>query len=166
MSVCLVTQSCLTLCNPTNCSPPGSSVHGILQAIILEWVVTSFSWGSSRPRDWTWVSCIAGRFFISLVTREAPHIYVYMNIYIYIYIYMNREIEVHTLVFPLQKTWNKWQHYTDFRKLIHQEKIPDGQLSRISLNGWLSHQELLTDTVPQLWLQPKIKPWGGKFCNF
>ena len=47
----LVTQSCLTLCDPTDCSSLGSSVHGILQARILEWVGTSFSWGSSQPRD-------------------------------------------------------------------------------------------------------------------
>ena len=44
-------------------SPPGSSVHGILQARILEWVSISFSRWSSWPRDWTWVSCIAGRFY-------------------------------------------------------------------------------------------------------
>ena len=46
-----------------DCSPPGSSVHGILQARILEWVFISISRGSSQPRDQTWVSCIAGRFF-------------------------------------------------------------------------------------------------------
>ena len=44
-------QSCLTLCNAMDCSPPGSSVHGILQARILEWVAISFSRGSSRPRQ-------------------------------------------------------------------------------------------------------------------
>ena len=55
--------SCVQLCDPTDCSPSGSSVHGILQARILEWVAISFSRGSSRPRNWTWVSCIAGRFF-------------------------------------------------------------------------------------------------------
>ena len=54
-----------------NCSPPGSSVHGILQARILEWVAMSFSRGSSWPRDWTWVSCIAGRVFTVQATREA-----------------------------------------------------------------------------------------------
>ena len=46
-----VTQSCPTLCDPVDCSPPGSSVHGILQAGLLEWVAISFSGGSSRPRD-------------------------------------------------------------------------------------------------------------------
>ena len=55
-----------------DCSPPGSSVHGILQARILEWVAISFSGGSSRPRDRTQVSCIAARFFTVWATREAP----------------------------------------------------------------------------------------------
>ena len=60
-----VVQSCLTLGGLMDCSPPGSSVHGggILQARILEWVVISFSKGSSRPREGTQVFCIAGRFF-------------------------------------------------------------------------------------------------------
>ena len=49
-----------TLCNPKDCSPPGSSVHGIPQARILEWVAISSSRGSSRSRDWTWVSRTAG----------------------------------------------------------------------------------------------------------
>ena len=61
----LIAQSCQTLGNPMDCSPPGSSVHGILQARILEWVAISVSRGSSHPRDQTQVSCIAGRFFIS-----------------------------------------------------------------------------------------------------
>ena len=59
-------QSCLTLC-----SPPGSSVHGILQARTLEWVAIPFSRGSSQPRDWTrisYISCTAGRF----ITTEPP----------------------------------------------------------------------------------------------
>ena len=63
--LCLVTQSCLTVCNPMDCSPPGSSVHGILQARILEGVAMPSSRGSSRPRNRTKVSCIAGRFFTS-----------------------------------------------------------------------------------------------------
>ena len=67
----LVTQSCLTLCDPMDCSLPGSSVHGILQATILEWVAIPFSRGSFWPRDWTLVSCIAGRFFTVWAPREA-----------------------------------------------------------------------------------------------
>ena len=64
-------QSSPTLCNPMNCSPPGSSVPGILQARILEWVAMPSSRGSSQPRDWTHISCvfcIAGGFF----TAESP----------------------------------------------------------------------------------------------
>ena len=56
----LVAQSCPTLCDPKNCSP---AVHGILQARILEEVAIPFSRGSSRPRDQTRASCIAGSFF-------------------------------------------------------------------------------------------------------
>ena len=66
----LVTQSCVALCNPVDCSLPGSFVHGILQSRILEWVANSFSRGSSQPSDWTWVSCIAGRFFTVWATGK------------------------------------------------------------------------------------------------
>ena len=66
-----VTQSCLTLCDPMHCSPPGSSVHGILQARMLEWVAIPFSRASSQPRDQTQVSCIVGRFFTLWAIREA-----------------------------------------------------------------------------------------------
>ena len=56
--LCSVAQSCPALCGPMDCSPPGSSVHGVSQARILEWVAVSYSRGSSRPRDWTRVSCV------------------------------------------------------------------------------------------------------------
>ena len=58
-----VIQSCLTLCDPMDCSLPGSSVHGILQAGILEWVATSFPRGSSRLRNQTYVFC-TGRWIL------------------------------------------------------------------------------------------------------
>ena len=64
-----VSQSCPTLCDPLNCSLPGYSVHGILQARILEWVAISFSRGSSWSRDQTWVSCVTGRRFMLWTTR-------------------------------------------------------------------------------------------------
>ena len=67
----LVVHSYPTLCGPMDCSLPGSSILGILQARVLEWVAISFSRGSSWPRDWTQVSCIAGRFFTNWATREA-----------------------------------------------------------------------------------------------
>ena len=72
--VCVCIQSCLTLCDPVDCSLPGFSVHGILQARILEWVTIFSSRGSSWPRDWTLVSCIGGRRFNLWATREA-HVY-------------------------------------------------------------------------------------------
>ena len=64
-------QSCPTLCELVDCGPPGSSVHGFLQARTLEWVDIPFSRGSSWPRAWTSVSSIAGRFFTTWTTREA-----------------------------------------------------------------------------------------------
>ena len=68
----LVVQLCPTLCDPMASSLPGSSVHGILQARIVEWVAISFSRGSSRLRDQMQVSCIEDRFFTLWATREAP----------------------------------------------------------------------------------------------
>ena len=61
----LVAQSCPILCDRVDCSPPGSSVHGALQARILEWVAFPFFSGSSRPRNQTGVSYITGGFFTS-----------------------------------------------------------------------------------------------------
>ena len=58
----LISKSCPTLCDCMDCSPPGSSIHGILQARILGWVAIPFSRGSSQPTDRTWVFCIAGIF--------------------------------------------------------------------------------------------------------
>ena len=71
----LITQSCQTLCGPMYRSPLRSSICGILQARILEWVVMLFSRGSSWLRDQTRVSCIAGRFFTGWATREAIFIF-------------------------------------------------------------------------------------------
>ena len=60
-----------SLCDPMDCSLPGSSICGISQARILEWVAVSFSRGSSQPRDQTQVSCIAGKLFTFWATRES-----------------------------------------------------------------------------------------------
>jgi len=62
-----VAQLCPTLCHPMDCSLPCSSVHGIFQARVLEWVAISFSRGSSQPRDWTWVFHIVGRCFVHII---------------------------------------------------------------------------------------------------
>ena len=65
--VCSVAHLCLSLCYPTDCSPPGSSVHGLFQASILEQVGVSYSRGSSQPRDWTHVS------YVSCIGRQILH---------------------------------------------------------------------------------------------
>ena len=77
----LVTQSCLTLCDPMDCGPPASSVHGVLQGRILEWAAITYLSRSSQPKHQTWVSCIAGRFFTIWVTKEAllKHYLFYSN---------------------------------------------------------------------------------------
>ena len=69
-----VAQSCPTPCNPMDCSLPGSSVHGIFQARILEWVAISFSRRSFQPRDWTRVSHIVDRRLTIWATREVQYI--------------------------------------------------------------------------------------------
>ena len=78
----LVTLSCTTVCDPVDYNPPGSSVHGVLQARILEWIAISFSRGSSQPRDQTWMSCMQadslclsqqGRFFMSDAQLLSTH---------------------------------------------------------------------------------------------
>ena len=78
-SVVLVVQSCPTVCDPMDCSLPGSSLHGILQVRILEWkkkkrilewIAIPFSRGSSWPRDWTQVSCVAGSLFTVWATGK------------------------------------------------------------------------------------------------
>ena len=82
--------SWLTLCNPMDCNAPGSSVHRILQAKILEWVAITFCRGSSQPRDQTYVSCgscIAGGFFTTEPLGK-PHIYKHICAYISMYLHV------------------------------------------------------------------------------
>ena len=66
----LVTQSCLTICDPMDCSPPGFSIHKVLQARILEFATISFARACFQPRYQTWISCSAGGFFTIWATRE------------------------------------------------------------------------------------------------
>ena len=73
-TTCVRVQSCLVLCDPVDYSPPGSSVHGISQARVPEWIAISFLSGSSRPRDQThvsWISCTGGRILYHSATWEA-----------------------------------------------------------------------------------------------
>ena len=67
---CLLLRLCPALCDPVDCSLPGSSVHGVSQARTLEWVAISFLRASSRPRDQTWASCIGRRVLCHLAMWE------------------------------------------------------------------------------------------------
>ena len=67
--MCVICSVLLTVCDPTGCNLPDSSVHEIFQARILEWVSISFPRGSTWPRDWTQVSCFAGKLFSVWATR-------------------------------------------------------------------------------------------------
>ena len=94
-------QSCPTLCHPMDCSLPGSSVHGISQARILECVAISSSRDRTWPRDWTHIyciSCIAGGFFtlepagkLKYYTSLSIYLYNIISLYIYINIYVTNE---------------------------------------------------------------------------
>ena len=89
-----IAQSCLTLCDPMDCSSPGSSIHGIFQARILEWVVISFSRKPSWPRDGTWVSHVAGR----LSLPSEPPGYSYLIVFS---IYNNAKLQIKYKIEPV-----------------------------------------------------------------
>ena len=96
-------QLCLTLYHPMDCSPPSSSVHGILQARILEWVAIPSSKESFQSRDQTHVSyasCISRLVLYHLHHLGSPkkntYTYMYICVYIYIYIYTHTHIYIHT----------------------------------------------------------------------
>ena len=103
--VCLVTQSCPTLCGPMGCNPPGSSVCGIFQARTLEWVTICYSRESSRPRDQThasYVSCIGRQVLYhychleSFISNENAHIiHAWLEFPLTNYIYLPRPITEH-----------------------------------------------------------------------
>ena len=99
-----VTQSCPTLCDLVDCSLPGSSVHEILQARILEWVAISFSRGSSRPRGRTQVSCIGVRRFNLQATSEGPgdnpKPYIFLSLYLNLENLSRDSASIFLLFFP------------------------------------------------------------------
>ena len=113
-------QLCPTLCNPMDYSPPGSSVHGILQTRIVGWVAMPSSRGPSQPRDQTPVSCIAGRFCtIWEITSLHPK-WIKMNLFTNTPLSTHERrktwvaISLHKIV-TLTKEWHefRWVHFTD-----------------------------------------------------
>ena len=108
--VCVVvTQSCPNLCDPMDCSPPGSSVHGICQARILKWISIPFAKESSQRRDWSRVSCIAGWFLLlnEPHTRVCVCVCVCVCIYTDIYIYITASLVAQRVksLPAVQETW-------------------------------------------------------------
>ena len=86
LTLCVsVTQSRPTPCDLMDYSPPSSSVHGIIQTRILEWVAIPFSRVSFWPRNWIWVFCIAGRFFTIWAIREAQYYYMIQQFHFWVY---------------------------------------------------------------------------------
>ena len=117
----LATKLCPTLCDPMDCSPAGSSVHGISQARILEWAATSSLRGSSQPRDQILVSCITGGFFMDWVTRKHMLLlfFFFYNLLRQWIFYQNiisclwcifESTGFHLLIFclGLSQSWGKW----------------------------------------------------------
>jgi len=99
MCVCACAQSCTTLCNPMDCNPLGSSVHGIFQARTLVWVAISYSRGSSQPRNWiciSYVSCV-GRWILYHCPTWEAYIYDIYDMYVIYHIYTY----VIFLIFPV-----------------------------------------------------------------
>ena len=103
------------LWNPMDCSPPGSSIHGIFQARVLEWVAISFSRGPSQPRDRTQVSCIADRHFTLWATRKSSllekEMATYSSILAWNIPWMEEPGRLHT-VHGFAKSWTRLSDFT------------------------------------------------------
>ena len=104
--VCALSRfSHVWLCDPVDHSPPGSTVHGIFWARILQWAAVSSSGGSSRPRDQTWTSCIAGRFFTAWAIKEGPSLWIIIDKSIH-------NIKLHkSACFPVHFLWFRWSFF-------------------------------------------------------
>ena len=110
----VLAQLCLTLFDPTDLSPPGSSDHGVLQARVLEWVAISSSRGSSQRRDWTWISCIGRQILYCGATREGAK-FGFLMMICFQEAFLNSEVTLMCLcpcflfplpgIFPVQEGW-------------------------------------------------------------
>ena len=114
---CMHAQSCLTLCDPTDCSPPVSFVRGISQARILEWVAISFSRGSSPPKDQTMYPALAGRFFTTYI------------LYIRMYVELNSTRRKATRI-KMGKRFEKMLHQRRCMSNKHMKRWPTPLVSR------------------------------------
>ena len=172
-----VAQSCLTLCDPKDCSPPGSSIHGIFQTRILEWVAISFSRGSSQPRDQTQVSHTAGRLFTIWTTREGNAGLEEAQAGIKI---SRRNINNHryadaTLVAEgeeeLRASWWKWKRRVKKLKTQHSKMniMASGLITSLQIDGETVRDFIFLGTkiIADWWLQPRnlkmLAPWKKSY---
>ena len=131
ITIAVVFKSRPTLCNPVDCSPPDSSVHGISQARILEWVAISFSRRDSWSRDQTHASCLAGVFF----TIEPPSLpiyycicpfnfitYVYFNIWLSFFIIFECSLLLKFIINFAKLNLYKLYNMTIFKNLENTDK--------------------------------------------
>ena len=126
--LCLVSQLSLTLCDPMDCSPPGFSVHWILQARILEWVVVPFSRESSQPRDQTQVSCFAGRFYTIWVTRKVPNLLLQREVFLHVSHYFHFENNNSQIIFLFLSfilIYSKELIFASYYKLLYLKPNPN-----------------------------------------
>ena len=132
---------------PKGWSPPGSSVHGILQARILKWVVISFSRGSSQPRDRTLVSCISGRLFNDWAIRE-------FQIYIYVH--------THTHGFPTDSVGK--ESASNARLLPAKYKTQVWLLGQVNPveKETATHSSILMGKFHGRWSLASYSPWGSQ----
>ena len=147
----LVTQSCPALCDPMDCSQLNSSVHGIFQARILEWIAIPFSEGSSQLRDWTWVFCIAGIFFTVWAPREALKGKVVAQLPICVWLFAN--------------PWTPWQH----ARPPCPSPSPRVHPSSCPLHRWchpaISSSDTLFSFCPQSFPAPRSFPMSQLFTS-
>ena len=127
--MCVHAQSCLTLCDPTDCSPPGSSVHGIILARILEWVAISFFRGSSQPRD---------RAHISYGSYIARWILYHWATWTYMYTVHIHNCKIlcvyFNLLFPNRQWWGRWKSCLTKYKIWGSEYMEISKLLSISIS--------------------------------
>ena len=134
-----------------DCSPPGSSVHGIFLQRMLEWVAFPFSRGSSWPRDWTQVSQIAGKFFTIWAIRKSiyTYIYIYVHIYIYVYIYDHIHIYGHIHIYVYSFLEDSVDYLSRYLACL----VP------LSSSWWWAQIQALLSGCPVA----KAKPWGTRY---
>ena len=114
-------------CDPMDCSLPGFSDYGILQARILEWIAISFSRGSSRLRNWTQLSCVAGRFFTDRAVRETLLSFYYVlcgspSFFNILYSFEYRSLQ-HSNRLGMSLMWSFWT-VVSHQPLSHQSYLP------------------------------------------